>query len=72
MGQLGPNHLEGENGPLFTGDDPSYPVELLIYVVENEASYINESEDKMCKVAWDLIDQDKSTKAGDYYDTIGF
>ena len=64
MGQLGHHPHGGTNIPFFTGDVVSYPIELFIHIVENEASHGNDSDEKTFQVAWDVIDQDPLTPAG--------
>ena len=71
MGQLGGhNHIKGKVSRLFTGEDASYPIELFIYVVENETQNQRcglkgrELHEHTFKVAWDLINQDPLTPAG--------
>ena len=66
MGEIGPksNHVKLDNVISFSGATASYPVELFLSVIENEAALWNEPEGNMCKNAWDSIAEDKTSPAG--------
>ena len=64
MEQGNQSSLLKKDGRPFTGDDPSYPIELFIYIVENESSYKQDQDEKLFQLAWDLIDRKPTTPAG--------
>ena len=56
-----------KNNRIFTGNQPSYPVELFIYLMEEEGKYLQHDEPRIASNAWCLIDSpsgDCKTPAG--------
>ena len=49
---------------IFSGDITSYPVELFISVIENEARSLKDSEEEMCHNAWSRIAEGKNIPSG--------
>ena len=66
MGSIddGYDGLWWKDDKIFTGDIQSYPVELFISVIEDEARSLKDSERDMCENAWNRIADGKNIPSG--------
>ena len=56
IGKLeGDHQFKWRDDRVFTGNDPSYPIELFIALVEGEAKFLQQDEARVVSNAWCLI-----------------